>query len=56
MLPVTTRIELTEVHAEVDGDTFVEPFGAEWRELAREDHPAVGETPAYSFVTLERRP
>lgn len=56
MRPVTTRIELTEVHAEVDGDTFVEPFGAEWRELAREDHPAVGETPAYSFVTLERRP
>ena len=54
LLPHTTRIELTEVHAEVEGDTFVPPFGSEWREAAREDHPAEGETPAYSFVTLER--
>ena len=29
MLPHTTRIELTEVHAEVEGDTFVPPFGPE---------------------------
>lgn len=56
MLPHTTRIELTEVHAEVAGDTFVEPFGPEWREVAREDHVAEGEAPAYSFVTLERAP
>ncbi len=54
MLPHTTRIELTEVHAEVAGDTFVPPFGPEWRETAREDRPAEGDTPAYSFVTLER--
>ena len=55
LLPHTTRIELTEVHADVAGDTFVPPFGSEWREVAREDHPAEGDTPAYSFVTLERR-
>ena len=54
MLPHTTRIELTEVHAEVPGDTSVPPFGPEWREVARADHPAEGDTPAYSFVTLER--
>ena len=54
MLPHTTRIELTEVHADVDGDTHLPPFGPEWREIAREDHPADGNTPAYSFVTLER--
>jgi len=54
MMPHTTRIELTEIHAEVPGDTFVDPLGPEWREIAREDHPAEGETPAYSFVTLER--
>lgn len=54
LLPHTTRIELTEVHADVPGDTFVAPFGPEWREVAREDHPAEGDTPAYSFVTLER--
>jgi dihydrofolate reductase len=56
MLPHTTRIELTEVHADVAGDTFVPPFGSEWREVAREDHPAEGGRPAYSFVTLERAP
>jgi dihydrofolate reductase len=56
MLPYTARIELTEVHAEVSGDTFIEPFGREWREVAREDHPADGDAPAYSFVTLERAP
>ena len=54
MLPRTTRIELTEVHAEVEGDARVPPFGPEWRESAREDHAAYGETPAFSFVTLER--
>lgn len=54
MLPHTTRIELTEVHVEVEGDARVPPFGPEWRESAREDHAADGETPAFSFVTLER--
>ncbi len=54
MLPHLTRIELTEVHADFEGDTVVPPFGTEWREIAREDHAADGETPAYSFVTLER--
>ena len=36
------------------GDAVVPAFGAEWREVAREDHPAEGDRPAYSFVTLER--
>jgi dihydrofolate reductase len=54
MLPHTTRIELTEVHAEVDGDTHVPPFGDDWREAAREDHPAEEGVPAFSFVTLVR--
>ena len=48
------RIELTEVHADVEGDARVPAFGSEWREVAREDHPAEGDRPAYSFVTLER--
>ena len=56
LLPHTTRIELTEVHAHVSGDTFVDPPGPEWREIAREDHAAEGDTPAFSFVTLERGP
>ena len=48
------RIELTEVHVAAEGDASVPGFGAGWHEIAREDHPAEGGRPAYSFVTLER--
>jgi dihydrofolate reductase len=53
LLPRADRIELTEVHAEPEGDVIVPAF-AGWSEIAREDHPAEGERPAYSFVTLSR--
>ncbi|WP_375393851.1 dihydrofolate reductase [uncultured Sphingomonas sp.] len=52
-LPHAGRIELTEVHATPGGDTVVPAFNG-WREVAREDHPAEGDRPAHSFVTLER--
>lgn len=52
--PLAQRIEVTEVHAEYDGDTFMKPLGAEWDAVAREDHPAEGDLPAYSFVTYRR--
>jgi dihydrofolate reductase len=49
-------VELTEVHAEVEGDTFLPPFEpTSWREASREHHPAEEGRPAYSFVRLERR-
>lgn len=54
MAPHLTRIELTEVHCDTAGDTHMPAFGTEWCETAREDIPAEGERPAYSFVTLER--
>ena len=47
------RIELTEVHASPEGDAVVPAF-AGWREVAREEFAAAGETPGYSFVTLVR--
>ncbi|MGL4312419.1 MAG: dihydrofolate reductase [Sphingomonas sp.] len=52
-LPIATRIELTEIHADIAGDATVPPFTG-WRETAREDFAAEGERPAYSFVTLVR--
>lgn len=52
-LPHADRIALTEVHCAPDGDAVVPPFTG-WREIAREDHPAQGDAPAYSFVTLVR--
>lgn len=55
-LPLAHRIELTQVHAAPDGDTQIDPFDpATWQEVARTDHAAEGERPAYSFVTLKRR-
>jgi dihydrofolate reductase len=56
-LPLADRIELTEVLADVEGDTFMpDPREAGgWTATAQEDHPAVDGRPAYRFVTLERR-
>ena len=47
-------IELTEIHADYPGDTAMEPLGPEWREVAREEHPAQDGRPAFAFVTLRR--
>jgi dihydrofolate reductase len=47
------RVELTEVHCAPEGDVSLPPFDRRrWRESAREDHPAAGDRPAFSFVTL----
>ncbi|MEJ5977262.1 dihydrofolate reductase [Novosphingobium sp. PS1R-30] len=48
------RIELTEIHAEVAGDTVMPPLDASWHEAFREEHAAEGERPAFAFVTLTR--
>lgn len=55
-LPMATRIELTEVLADVPGDTIMaDPrHGGEWRETAREEHPAADSRLPFAFVTLER--
>ena len=55
-LPVATRIELTEVHIEAQGDVAIPyPDPAQWQETARAMHPAQGDAPACSFVTFHRR-
>ncbi len=54
-LPRADRIYLTEVHIDAEGDVHFPPLDpAQWRELSRDDHPAEGDTPAFSFVILER--
>ncbi|WP_108789408.1 dihydrofolate reductase [Erythrobacter sp. Alg231-14] len=52
--PLAQRIEVTEIHADYAGDTFMKPLGDEWRVTTREDHDAQGDRPAYSFVTYCR--
>jgi dihydrofolate reductase len=55
-LPVADRIELTEVPADIPGDTVMpDPREqGQWREVRREDHPAENDRPPFRFVTLER--
>jgi dihydrofolate reductase len=50
-MPLATRIFLTEVHRDVEADTFFPPFDRSvWREVERRP----GETEGVEFVTLER--
>ncbi len=55
-LPLTDRIYLTEVQAEVQGDAFFpEVDWSEWQEMVREDFKAKGPNPYdYSFLVLDR--
>lgn len=55
-LPSATRIELTEIDADPEGDTIMPAFDpSRWQEVARVVHPAEEDGLGYSFVTLVRR-
>jgi dihydrofolate reductase len=51
------RLEVTEVHARPEGDTFFPAIGAaEWQEVARVRHSATADDSAdFSYVTYRRR-
>ena len=55
-LPLADKVELTEVLADVDGDTAMRDprESGRWRETFSEDHPAEDGRPVFRFVTLER--
>ena len=55
--PIVGRLELTEVHADIEGDTRLAGFDrAEWHEVFREAHAADARHAwPFSFVTLVRR-
>ncbi|WP_022975652.1 dihydrofolate reductase [Nevskia ramosa] len=55
-LPLATRLELTEVLAEVEGDTLFPAIdAAQWQTIASEAHPAdERHVHAFRFVTLQR--
>lgn len=56
-LPLADRLYVTEVHADVVGDTWFAPVdGALWKEMSREDHAPSDDNPyPYAFVIYERR-
>jgi len=54
-LPRATKIALTEVHLDAEGDVSMPAFDAAiWKPAAIDGHPAQAGRPAFSFVTLER--
>jgi dihydrofolate reductase len=55
-LAQASRLYLTEVHTEIEGDTFFPEFDRdEWNEISREDNKADEKNEFdYSFVVLER--
>ena len=53
-MPLAHRIELTQIHADYAGDTFMAEPGRDWVLTAREDHAAAGDYPAFSFLTYRR--
>jgi dihydrofolate reductase len=55
-LPLADKIELTEVLADVPGDTFIDDprDSGGWRITFREDHAAADGRPPFGFLTLER--
>ena len=55
-MPRAHRMLLTEIDADLEGDTFFPRFNRhEWRETRREHHPPTAERLfGYSFVTYER--
>ena len=57
-LPLATKIELTEVLADYDGETAMpdpRESGA-WLEISREEHEAENGRPPFRFITLKRAP
>jgi dihydrofolate reductase len=52
-LPMASRIELTEVHKDFDGDAKFDLNRNGWRETAREDH-VTADGLRYSYITLTR--
>ncbi len=56
-IEVADRLEITEVHADYDGDAwFPEIEDNVWDETSREEGgAATDDAPAYSFITLEKR-
>lgn len=53
-MPMAQRIELTQIHTEFAGDTYMPAPDQDWQEVAREDSAAQEDRPAYSWITFER--
>ena len=54
-LPLATRVEVTEIAQDFDGDAFAPLLGPEWQAAAREAYVSASGL-AFSFVRYQRQP
>ncbi|WOJ97558.1 dihydrofolate reductase [Congregibacter brevis] len=55
-LPSASRIYLTRVHLEPEGDAFLRGIDwSDWEEVARQELSAEGDVPAHTFLEYTRR-
>lgn len=52
--PLAHRIEMTQIHQDFAGDTFMKAPGPNWQLTGEEHHPANGADPAFTFQTYHR--
>lgn len=56
-LPHVNRAYITEIDADIEGDTFFPALAGNWQETVREAHAPCEKNPfPYSFVVLDRQP
>ncbi len=53
-LPLATRVEMTEIGQNFEGDAWAPTLGPEWQEVARSQHVSSSGLP-YDFVSLRRK-
>jgi dihydrofolate reductase len=54
-IPLASRLHITRIERDVEGDTVFPAYDARgWRLLQEERHEAAGDQPAYAFQTWER--
>lgn len=54
-IDLATRCYLTIINFTTEGDTYFPSWDTTcWQEVERIDHPAQGDAPAYTFLTLDR--
>lgn len=55
-IDLANRVELTEIDATFEGDSFMPPLDEHvWELTSRDSYQAEGETPAFSFATYRRK-
>lgn len=52
--PIATRIELTQIHEDYPGDTFMKAPSPDWALVAEDAHEAKGAFPAFTFQTYRK--